>query len=578
MSCWENDLAGTGLLQLQRHAALRKELRTIERSGGIDFANRLAHRAFPLENAEAVMLRGLAFASLHERVAACGLGNFDDAAQGKAVSAFMESVREARKFAIQAGPARLLARRPFRTNNILGEVTALVRQVERKRTGMGLREISARYPEALLTFAPAFLMSPGSAAHILDAGVLKFDMVIFDEASRIRTAEAIGAMGRGMAVVIVGDPKQLPPSGMMGGASREAGFTREQESILGTALNSGLPRLRLKWHYRSENEDLIAFPNIRYYDGELAVLPSARRDAHAGITWRRLNGKFLRGVDETNPIEARALVDELTARLRDPARRDESLGVLCLNTAQRNLILDMLEESEEPLIRDALAAPAGRRLFVKDFEHAQGEERDVILISLVLSPDPASGKLPPDYGPLSFAGGGRWLNVAITRARKQVRVLSSFGPEHIDPAQEMASGVKDLRDYLAFAASPGEAALEAPLPGQERSILAQEIASALEAKGYVTQTDVGHSAFRVDLAVKKIGEKGWRLAIMLDGPERKSRLAVMDRDGVPFQLHDIMRWPAVARVWLPGWLRNRQEQIDRLIGLIESPTGKARDA
>jgi hypothetical protein len=178
MTCWENDLAGTGLLQLQRHASLRKELRAIERAGGIDFANRLAHRAFPLDNAEAVMRRGLALASLHERLVACGMENFDDATQDKAVCAFLENVREARKFAIQAGPARLLARRPFRTNNILGEVTALVRQVERKRTGMGLREISARYPEALLTFAPAFLMSPGSAAHILDAGALKFDLVI----------------------------------------------------------------------------------------------------------------------------------------------------------------------------------------------------------------------------------------------------------------------------------------------------------------------------------------------------------------------------------------------------------------
>ena len=575
MSCWENDLAGTGLLQLQRHALLRKELRAIEWAGGIDFANKLAHRTFPLDEAEAVMRRGLAQASLHERLAACNLENFDDAAQNKMVSAFLESAREARKFAIQAGPARLLARRPFRANSILTEVTALVRQVERKRAGMGLREISARYPEALLTFAPAFLMSPGSVAHILDAGSLKFDLVIFDEASRMRTAEAIGAMGRGMAVVIAGDPMQLPPGGAMEAPSRAttsratADSGKEEESILTAACNSGLPRLRLKWHYRSENEELFAFPNTRYYGGELAVLPSARRDTHAGITWRRLNGRFLRGLDETNPIEARALVDELIARLRDPAKRDESLGVLCLNTPQRDLILDMLEESEEPLVREALAAPAGRRLFVKSFEHAQGEERDVVLISFVLSPDPATKMLPPDCGPLSAKGGERWLNVALTRARKQVRLLSSFGPEHIDPAHMTSNGVKDLRGYLEFAASSCEMAQEARAPEQERAILGLEIARALEERGYVTQTNVGHSAFRVDLAVRKIGEKGWRLAIMLDGPEWKSRLTVMDRDGVPF----LLNWPAVAQVWLPAWLRNRQEQLTRLIDLIETPSG-----
>jgi len=574
MSRWENDLAGTGLLQLQRHASLRKELRAIEWAGGIDIANKLAHRAFPLDEAGTVMRRGLALASLRERQTACGMEDFDDAAQNKAVSAFLESAREARKYAIQAGPARLLARRPFRANNILGEVTALVRQIERKRAGMGLREISARYPEALLTFAPAFLMSPGSVAHILDAGSLKFDLVIFDEASRIRTAEAIGAMGRGATIAIVGDSKQLPPVGAMKTASRSgqtAGSVEEQESILRAALDSGLPQLWLKWHYRSENEELIAFPNTRYYGGELAVLPSMRRDAHAGVTWRRIEGKFLCGTDDTNPIEARALVDELIARLRDPASRDESLGVLCLNAPQRDLILDLLEGSEDPLIRDAFAAPADRRLFVKSFEHAQGEERDVVLISLVLSPDSVTNVLPPDCGPLSLRGGERWLNVALTRARKQVRLLGSFGPEHIDSMRVITAGLKDLRDYLVFAANAGETTPGSSLMEQERGILAQEIAKALKERGYVTQTGVGHSVFRVDLAVKKTGEKSWRLAVMLDGPEWKSRLTVMDRDGAPFRLRDSMHWPAVARVWLPGWLRNRQEQITRLVEMIEKP-------
>jgi hypothetical protein len=569
---WENDLAGTGLLQLQRHASLRKELRAIERAGGIDFANKLAHRTFPLDDAEAIMRRGLALASLHERLMACNMEGFDDAAQDKAVTAFLESTREARRFAMQAGPARLLARRPFRTNGILGEVTALVRQIERKRAGMGWREISARYPEALLTFAPAFLMSPGSVAHTLDAGSLKFDMVIFDESSLMRTVEAIGAMGRGVSVVVVGDPKQLPPAASADGSpsSRHgsaAASGAEQESILSEVLDSGLPQLKLKWHYRSENEELFAFPNNRYYGGELAVLPSPRRDAHTGIAWRRLDGRFLRA-EETNPIEARALVEELAARLRDPAKRDESLGVLCLNTAQRDLVLDMLEEFEEPLFREALTVPGGRRLFVKSLEHAQGEECDVVLISLVLSPDPASKMLPLDCGPLSSRAGERLLNVAVTRARKQVRLLTSFGPEHIDPERVTSPGVKDLRDYLTFAAGSGEMMPQAP--EQERGILALEIAKALEANGYVTQTNVGHSAFRVDLAAKKHGDKGWRLAVVLDGPGWKSRLAVVDRDGVPSLLKDAMHWPAVTRLWLPAWLRNRKEQLTRLVGLLES--------
>jgi hypothetical protein len=391
----------------------------------------------------------------------------------------------------------------------------------------------------------------------------------------MRTVEAVGAMGRGTSVVIVGDPKQLSPAALTDAVSSArpgvaAASKAEPESILKAALDSGLPRLRLKWHYRSENEELFAFPNSRYYGNELAVLPSSRRDAHAGISWRQLNGELLRG-EGANPIEARALVEELAARLRDPAKRDESMGVLCLNVAQRDLILDMLEEFKEPLFREALSVPDGRRLFVKCLEHAQGEECDVILMSLALSPEPASKMLPLDCGPLSSREGERLLNVALTRARKQVRLLTSFGPEHIDPQRaEMSPGVRDLRDYLTFAATSGGTMPEAPLPGQEHGILALEIAKALEASGYITQTNVGHSAFRVDLAAKKPGDKGWRLAIMLDGPGWKSQLAVVDRDGVPSLLKDVMHWPAVTRLWLPAWLRNRKEQVKRLVGLLES--------
>ncbi|MDR2926417.1 MAG: hypothetical protein LBU76_10820, partial [Azoarcus sp.] len=366
---------------------------------------------------------------------------------------------------------------------------------------------------------------------------------------------------------IVGDTKQLPPAAMMGAfSSRHRSSGAEHENILGAALDAGLPRRWLNWHYRSESEELIAFPNARYYGGELAALPRAQRDAHVGITWRQVNGRFLCGAKGNNPVEARALVDELTARLHEPSRQGESLGVLCLNQAQCELILDMLEESEEPLVQEALAAPAERRLFVKSFEYAQGEERDAILISFVLSPDPASKRLLSDFGVLSSEGGERWLNVAITRARKQVRLLTSFAPEQI--GSDCAGGVKDLRDYL-MSANSGDIQTEAPLSKPERGMMAQEIVAALEAKGYVAQSRVGHSAFQVDIAVKRRGEKGWRLAVMLDGPEWKSHLAAADRDGMPSMLRELAHWPVSTNVWLPAWLRNREGELARLVGLVE---------
>ncbi|MDR0564194.1 MAG: DUF4011 domain-containing protein [Azoarcus sp.] len=562
---WEDDLAGTGLLQLQRHAWLRKELQTIEQAGGSDFANKLAHKAFPLDDAQAVMLRGLAQASLQERLTMCKLDDFDEAAQNKLLSDYHQYADNARQCAVKMGPARLLARRPFRANNILGEVTALVRQIERKRAGMSLREISARYPEALLTFAPAFLMSPGEVADFLDVGALKFDMVIFDEASRIPTAVAIGAMGHARSVVIVGDSRQLPPM------RRRYNPSQEMESILSTALKSGLPRLKLNWHYRSQSEELIAFSNARYYGGELAALPSARRDPSTGILWRRINGTHLRGREDTNPIEARAVVDELYVLLHDPVWQGAALGVVCLNVRQAWLILGMLEDSTDPKVHEALTTP--RRLFVKSIDDAQGEECDVLLCSTVLSPDP-TGILPEaDSGILGGQGGRRWLNVALTRARKQLRLFTSFGPEHIGSGQNVSEGLKDLKDYLDFVAHP--AARETVLPDRVPGILSNEIVEALEKAGYFVRTSVGLSDFRVDIAVKKTGDADWRLAILLDGPEWKSALSVADREGVPSLLKTKHYWPAVTRVWLPAWIKDRQAQIARLVALIEG-TGKKK--
>ncbi|MDR1462160.1 MAG: ATP-binding protein, partial [Azoarcus sp.] len=423
---WADDIAGTGLLQLQRHARLRKALQAIDRAGGRDLADKLANRAFLLDEAGSVMQRGLAAASLRERLVANGLTAFDDIAQARVVLAFQESARELRRLAVSTAPARLLARRVFQTDGLQSDMAALLRQIERKHGGMGLRELSARYPDALLALTPVFLMNPGSVAHFLDAGALKFDIVVFDEASRIQMPEAISAMGRGESVVIAGDPKQIPPEFMAASGSGSKTRAEAPESILGEAVDAGLPQLQLAWHYRSENEDLIAFSNAHYYENGLITLPSACRDANTGIVWRRLDGGFSTEKGHGNLAEAQAIVDEIHARFHDPARRRESIGVVCFDIRQRDLILNMLEESGDPLIHAALTEPpcSRQRLFVKDAGSAQGEERDIILCSLMFSPDPATNALPLDFGPLSGKDGERWLNVAITRACKQLALFT----------------------------------------------------------------------------------------------------------------------------------------------------------
>ena len=262
-------------------------------------------------------------------------------------------------------------------------------------------------------------------------------------------------------------------------------------------------------------------------------------------------------------MDARAVVDEILARLHDPLRQRVTRGVVCLAAGQRDLLLDMLEETPDTPLQEALSAAAGRRLFVKTVDDVQGDERDVVLLSFASTSGTAA-----DFAPLTGNDGERRLNVAITRARLQTLSFVSFDPASIELTAATPPALRDLKDYLTFASG-----VDAAAQATGRGGLTGEIAAALEARGYVVQCGIGRSAFRVDLAAKKPGDEGWRLAVMVDGPAWKSRRTVADRDAAPFLLQERANWPAVARVWLPGWLRDKEGVLERLAGRIESATG-----
>ncbi|MCL2091914.1 MAG: DUF4011 domain-containing protein [Micrococcales bacterium] len=592
----------------QRYATLAAGLAELDRSGGQDLSDRLTSGAVAPAEATTAAVRGLAQAGLAERRSR--LAGFDGQVHAVTVARYVRAAAQLRELAPGHGPARLLGARPFAPDNLTGEVAALRRQADRKRGGLTLREITQRYPGALHAVVPAFLMSPGAVAHFCDPD-FRFDMVIFDEASQIPVAEAIGAMGRGRSVVVVGDSKQMPPTRFMETTSTVSAETVDQdsdvESILDEAVAAGLPRTWLSWHYRSRNETLVAFSNQHYYDGRLVTLPSPGDLPGTGIGWRRVDGVFGRGRSRTNPVEAQAIVDEIAARLRHPATAGDSIGVVCFNIAQRDLILNLVEESPDLGIQQALARGEGERLFVKNLENVQGDERDTIMFSLAFSVDPQTGRLPLNFGPLVVEGGERRLNVAITRARRQVLLFSSFDPTHIDLRRTGSQGLADLRAYLEFAVAqspdrdgpcsggglPGErwarepiSRLEAHLSRAEpdgparpaepidgaadasrspnRGRFTEALADALRAAGLECALDVGRSSFRVDLAVRLPGDPDWRLAVLVDGPGWASRPTVADRDGAPGLLPSLMRWPAVTRVWLPDWLRDPPGVVARV--------------
>ncbi|SCF06544.1 Part of AAA domain-containing protein [Micromonospora coriariae] len=569
---WLHELQSEELFPLRRWATVLAHADVLASAGLTDYRDQLLHAEVPGHLAEEVYRRGVAAASLAERVRAGGLQYFDPELHDDEISQFEAAAGELRSALPAQLPSVLVRRRPFSPTDRRGRFADFAAELRRKRGGRSFRELFELYPDAVLALTPCVLVSPASAANFLAPGSQRFDLVIFDEASQIRVAEAIGAMGRGTAVVVVGDSRQMPPSSIMQ-ASHTADEADEGngpvpedlESILSEAVESGLPQRWLSWHYRSHDESLIAFSNRYYYDNKLSSLPSPGATSSAGVSWRRVDGQYDRGGSRTNEVEARAILADITRRLHDPANATQSIGVVTFNIQQRDLILNLLEESSDPIIREHLSGAVPEPIFVKNLENVQGDERDIVLFSLAFSTNPETGQLPLNFGPLSQAGGERRLNVAITRARRQVVLYSSFDPSDIDLSRTSALGTQHLRAYCEMAAAGADRLGDlATDRAERRSRIRDEVAAALRERGHEVRTSHGLSDFTVDLAVRRPGAPRWQVAVMLDGPDWSARPTVADRDSAPTLLRSIMGWPEVVRFWLPAWIHDRSALLDRV--------------
>jgi Protein of unknown function (DUF4011)/Swt1-like HEPN/AAA domain/REase_MTES_1575/Protein of unknown function (DUF3320) len=534
------------------------------------------------DDASLAFQRGVAIASVAERRDATALGSFDAAAHDKTIDRYTNSMRAIRGELPRAIPAALLNTRRFDANAASGQVGGLRRQLERRRGGMSVRALLDHYGELITQIMPCTLMSPDSVARFFPPRADLFDIVVFDEASQIRVADAIGAMGRSRSVIVVGDSKQMPPTSFAETNANvdedenyDQEFVLDEESILTECVNAQVPRQWLSWHYRSQDEALIAFSNQYYYDRRLASFPAPRPDRGApgqGISLNRVNGTFERSGKgktlRTNRVEADAIVADVMRRFRDSPDSIPSLGVITFNAQQRNLIENLLRDSGDERVVRALDEPDG--LFVKNLENVQGDERDTILFSVAFSAND-KGVVPLNFGPLSRPGGERRLNVAITRARREVVLYGSFDPEELRAEETAQVGTKHLKAYLQMAARGAEAAGDngkrVPVIDRHRD----DIAAALRAEGLAVTTDLGLSDFRVDLVLADPAAPERQLvAVLLDGQCWRDRHTVADRDSLPVDvLHDMMHWPAVERVWLPEWLNHRDSTVARLKTAVE---------
>ncbi len=482
------------------------------------------------------------------------------------------------RLAVSEIRAKLAAKipRPGGKVNDTSEIGILKRQLQKQRAHMPVRKLFQNLPTLLPLLKPCLLMSPMSVAQYLDPAHPQFDLVIFDEASQIPVWDAVGAIARGKEAVIVGDPEQLPPTNFFNKTddqeSDDDEIAEDMESILDDCLACRLPQTALLWHYRSKHESLITFSNREYYRGRLLTFPSP--DKNAGVTFRHIaNGIYDKSKSRTNRAEAEAVVAEIVCILtRHEGGRKPSVGVVTFSLSQQTLIENLLEEVRgNPSIDAYFSSDSQEPVFVKNLENVQGDERDIILISVCYGPD-EQGRISHNFGPLNRDGGHRRLNVAVTRARHGIIIFSSMLPEQINLAQTRARGAKDLKRYLDYARR-GVAAFADENgfnPAADfDSPLEQEVCDCLRGLGYDVHLQIGCSGYRIDLGVVDPENPGsYIIGVECDGANYHRSKTARDRDRLRESMLRSLGWN-IHRIWSTDWWHSKEKALEKLEAAIK---------
>jgi hypothetical protein len=460
------------------------------------------------------------------------------------------------------------------------EMELLNHLIPQQRPRVPVRQMLRRAGRAIQELKPCFMMGPQAVAQFLAPGDHHFDIVVMDEASQLRPEEAIGAIARGSQLVVVGDPKQLPPTSFFSRTNPQdadgeetAGplATSEAESILDVCTSHFQPVRTLRWHYRSRHESLIAFSNHNFYRGNLVVFPSPYpKSSLLGLRYQYVkNGVY---DNQLNEVEARRVVDATLDHILN--RPEDSLGVVTLNIKQRDLVAELLEAR----IRDVPEALKFRErweaermdLFVKNLENVQGDERDCIIVSTTFGKARGADVVRQNFGPISRDGGWRRLNVLFTRARKSVLVVSSMRPEDIVVDARTPEGTRALRNYLEYART-GVLPMERETGLPPESDFEMAVMDVLLRKGYEVEPQLGVAGFRLDIAVRHpMNRSGYLAAIECDGATYHSGVSVRDRDRIRQEVLEGLGWKGrIWRIWSTDWFRNPLAETERLLGFLQ---------
>ncbi|MDB5081434.1 MAG: hypothetical protein JWP00_3358 [Chloroflexi bacterium] len=468
----------------------------------------------------------------------------------------------------------------------LAQLRVLKREIEKKTRHIAIRKLLKTAGPVVQAIKPVFMMSPLSVAAYLTPGEMKFDLVIFDEASQVRPADAFGAILRGNQLVVAGDDRQLPPSSFFerltqdGGAASEddefdeelasANTSGDFESILTLFKTVTQPRM-LRWHYRSRHESLIAVSNSEFYENKLIIFPSPdNARLHNGLIYHHLpQATYDRSKSRTNQAEAQAVAQAVMAHARQ--HPELTLGVGTFSMAQRAAVVEQLEllRREDSSNESFFTAYPDEPFFVKNLENIQGDERDVILISIGYGRD-TTGKVTLNFGPLTTKGGERRLNVLISRARQRCEVFTNLTDDDLDLNRTTSEGVKALKTFLKYARTGDLQAGPLPTGRPSDSPFEDEVRLALEARGHRVAAQVGQAGFFIDLAVIDPEQPGrYLLGIECDGATYHSALSARDRDRLRQQVLEGLGWK-IHRVWSTDWFSNPGREIERLEEAIKA--------
>ena len=459
-----------------------------------------------------------------------------------------------------------------------GQLALLRGEINKKARHMSIRNLLMNAGDAITQIKPVFMMSPLSVAQYLEPGVLKFDLLLIDEASQVKPAEALGAMMRCKQVVVVGDQKQMPPTSFFDRQMADEGDDDEEvslgsqavhmESILSLCDARAMERAMLSWHYRSEHPSLIEVSNHEFYENKLTYPPSPFTGVkHSGLSFVQADGVYMRGRLRNNPIEGDTICEHVLQHVQE--HPSQSLGVVALSVAQRDLIdnkMEFLRAKHSEV--DAFCADSKEEpCFVKNLENVQGDERDVIYISIGYGRD-ADGYFAQNFGPVSSEGGERRLNVLFTRARKKCIVFASISHEDIRTDVSAHAGPRVLKTFLKYAAT-GD--MDVPrITGEEfDSPFEEDVASVILSFGFHVEGQVGTSGFKIDLVVCDPDDPSvYLLAVECDGARYHSSAWARERDRLRQQVLEGKGWK-FHRIWSTDWFYNRETEIKKLLAAID---------